>query len=189
MSALALRPHDRRALILGTLLLVVLLGFARIVRPAMASLAQDRRALSEQQELLARERALLAVAPKLPQAQRTVNQVLAGASARLFAGDSVAATAELTSFVTDVATATGVRVSMVEGRPPRTTSGVSQLSVDVRGEGTWRQVLTFIRAVESSGHLVDASTVRIERGMRGGPLGGSLVSLSATLTGYGRALP
>lgn len=189
MSALTLRPQDRRALVLGAVVLVTLLGFTRIVRPAMASLAQERQALSAQKELLARERALLAAAPKLPQVQRNVNQVLAAESARLFAGDSVAASAELTSFVTDVASATGVRVSMVEGRPPRTTSGVSRLSVDVRGEGTWRQVLAFIRSVESSGHLVDASSVRIERGMRGGPLGGSLVSVSATLTGYGRGTP
>ena len=189
MSALTLRPQDRRALVAGIVVLVALLGFTRIVQPALASLAQERQALSEQKKLLAREQALLIIAPELPRAQRTVNEALAGESARLFAGDSVAATAELTSFVTDVASATGVRVSMVEGRPSRATNGVSQLSVDVRGEGTWRQVLAFIRSVESSGHLVDASIVRIERGMRGGPLGGALVSMSATLTGYGRVSP
>lgn len=185
----ALRAQDRRALLVGGVVLGALFGFVRIVRPAMDSLAHQRQVLAEQAALLARERSLLAVAPALSRAQGDVSRALAAEATRLFDGDSVAATGALSGFVADVAAATDFRLITVEGRPPRSARGVTRLSVDVRGEGSWRAALTFVRALESTARLVDVTTVRIERGARGGPLGGELVSVSATLNGYGRSAP
>ena len=79
--------------------------------------------------------------------------------------------------------------STVEGRTPHSERGVTRLSVDIRGEGSWRQVLAFVHALESTARLVDVASVRIERGARGGPLGGELISLAATLNGYARSAP
>lgn len=184
-----LRRQDRRALTLGAIALVAMLGYARVARPAFDQLTRDEQALAEQKDLLARERALLAIAPSLPHAQRDADRVLAAEQSRLFAGDSVAATAALTSYAADVASAAGVKLSMVEGRAPVTRRGLTRLMVDMRGEGSWRQVLSFVRVLESAEQLVDVATLRLERGPRGGPLGGDTVTLFVTIAGYSRSAP
>ena len=185
----ALRPGDRRAVLMGAAALVIMLGYARVAKPAFESLALDSQVLTEQQELLAREQALLAVAPRLPAARRDVDRILDGARTRVLAGDSVAATAALASYAADVATATGVHLTAVEGRPPTVERGVMRVLIEVRGEASWRQVLTFVRLLESSPQLVDVASVRVERGPRGGPLGGDSETFIATLAGYGRGAP
>jgi type II secretory pathway component PulM len=181
-----LKPQDRRALLVGGVMLVLLVGYARVLKPGLASLAAERELVADQRALLVRERALVAVAPSLPARLKQVNQVLMAERPRLFAGDSVAASAELTAFASQVAQVAGVQLASIEARTPVTTRGVTRLTADVRGDGSWRQVLSFVRLLEVSGQLVEVSSVRLERGARGGPLGGDLVSFSATLTGYGR---
>lgn len=181
-----MRPQDRRALKVGAIALVLLFGYSRVLKPALDRLSLERRTLSEQGALLARERALVAAAPSFPRLQNDASQILGAERGRLFAGDSVAATAELTSYVAQVSTAAGVHLTTIEARTPSTERGVTRLLVDVRGEGTWRQALAFVRLLEVSAQLVDVTGLRIERGARGGPLGGDLVSISATLAGYSR---
>jgi|GEM_PF-3081466 len=182
----SLRPQDRRALMTGAVLLAVLLGYSRVAKPAYENLRTSRRELTDQKALLVRERALVAAAPSLPKSQRAVKQALAAESSRLFLGDSVAATAELSAYASQIATAAGVHLTTVDGRTPVTTRALTRLSVDIRGEASWRQVLNFLHVLETSGQLVDLVNVRIERGPRGGPLGGDMVSLGATLAGYSR---
>ena len=181
-----LRAQDRRALIAGAIALMVLFGYSRVARPAFERLRMEQRTLLEQETLLARERSLVAAAPALPGAQRSVDRALAAEAPRLFAGDSVAATAELSAYVSQLASVAGVHLTTVDGRTPVTTRALIRLSVDVRGEATWKQVLTFVHLLETSGQLVDVASVRIERGPRGGPLGGEMVSVAATLAGYSR---
>ena len=181
-----LRQQDRRALMTGAVALAILLGYSRIAKPALENLRTSQHELADQQALLVRERALVAVAPSLPRSQREVKQVLAAESSRLFVGDSVAATAELSAYVSQIATAAGVHLTTVDGRTPVTARALTRLSVDIRGEASWRQVLTFLHVLETSGQLVDLVNVRIERGPRGGALGGDMVSLGATLAGYSR---
>lgn len=185
----ALRPQDRRALAIGGVVLVVLLGYSRVLKPGLARLSAERQLVSDQRALLVREQALVAVAPSLPARAKQANQVLAAERPRLFVGDSVAASAELTSYASQIATAAGVHLTTIEARTPVTARGVTRLTADVRGEGSWRQVLAFVRLLEVSGQLVEVSSLRLERGARGGPLGGDLVSLSATLAGYSRGAP
>jgi hypothetical protein len=153
----------------------------------VSQLRERGRAVDTERDLLARERALLAVAPRLPGAQRAAERTIADESPRLFAGDSVAATAELTGYVADVANESDVRLTSVEARTPNTERGVMRLLVDARGEGSWSDVLGFVAALESSEQLADVESVRIERGPRGAnPAGGPMVSLTLTIAGYGR---
>lgn len=188
-SGFMLRHQDRRALVLGAIALAAMLVYSRILRPSFEQLSRDTQTLEAQNGLLAREETLLAAAPRLPIAKHEGERILAGEQGRLFIGDSVAATAALASYATGVATAAGVQLSMVEGRPPTSRQGVARLFVDVHGEGNWRQVLAFVRLLESSARLVDVANIRIERGPRGGPLGGDSVALTATIAGYGLGAP
>src|SRR5258708_5163387 len=176
-----MREQDKRALIMGAVVVIALLGYARLARPVFERLQAERRLVADQEALLGRERSLLAAARSFSGVERDLRQRLVTETPRLFAGDSVAATAELTAYVAGVAAASGVRFTTVEGRTPRTDRGATRLLVDVRGEGSWRQVLTFVKLLESAGQLVDVHNVRIERGPPAGPLGGALVSMSATL--------
>ena len=179
-----LRPSDRRALVAGAAVVVAMLTYSGIIRPALAGLQSERQVLEERRGLLDRERALLATAPQLPRVEQETRRILAAEAPRLFMGDSVAATAELNTYVSQLATAAGVRLSSVEGRPVAVDRGLMRLSVELRGEGTWRQVMTYARSLEASTRLVQVANVRIERGARGGPLGGAMISMSATLVGY-----
>jgi hypothetical protein len=187
VPSLSLGERDRRALYIGGSVLLLLLGWTRIARPAIAQLGEGRRTLAEQRALLARERSLVAAAPQLPAAQRAADRALAGETSRLFVGDSVGATAELTSYVADVATESEVRLTSVEARASSASAGVTRLLVDARGEGSWSQVLDFVAALESSEQLVDLPNVRIERGARPGAAGGSTVTVAVTVAGYARS--
>ena len=184
-----LRQQDRRALVFGAVVLALLLGYARVVRPAVAQLREQRMLLHEEQTRLARERSLLASVTSGPNAQTAIVRQLNAEGPRLFAGDSVAATAELTSYTTGIADASQLRLTSVEAHAPRTTQGITTLAIDVRGEGSWRNALAFAHSMESATRLVDIQSLRIERGARGGPLGGDLVAVSATLSGYSRSAP
>ena len=181
-----MRAQDRRALIIGATAIIAGVAFAFGVRPAVAQLALTHQQLSEQQELLMRERALLAGSMKLLAAQRETDNALAVESKRLFPGDSVGAMAEVTSFVSAAATKAAVRLTTLEGRQPRVRDGVIELAVEIRGEGTWKDVLYLVRALESADRLVNLTNLHIERGARGGPLGGALVSVGVTVVGYAR---
>lgn len=182
-----MRAQDRRALMIGGIILAVLLVYSRIARPAFDRYLAEQRAVEEQRALLGREQALVAAAPTLPRVQRDADATLATERPRLFRGDSVAATAELSAYVSQVATASGVHLSTIDGRAPQSARGLVRLSVDVRGEAAWRQVLSFVHHLEASSQLVNVSSIRIERGPRGGPLGGETVNVAATLTGYARS--
>lgn len=186
VPSFSLGARDRRALLVGGAALVLLVGWSRVARPAIAQLREQERTLAEQRALLARERSLLLAAPQLPAMQRAADRTLGAEDARLFVGDSVGATAELTSYVADVAGESAIRLTSVEARAPRAEGGVTRLSVDARGEGSWSKVLDFVAALESSEQLVDVTSVRIERGARPGAAGGATVSGALTVAGYTR---
>ncbi len=184
-----LRPADRRALVYGGIAIAILLTYSLVARPALARLSADRQTLGVRRGLLEKERALLAAAPQLPRIEQAARSALATELPRLFTGDSVAATAELNTYVSQLASAAGIRLSSVEGRPTSVDRGLMRVNVEVRGEGNWRQILTYARSLESSTRLVQISKVRVERGARGGPLGGAMISMSATLSGYAERAP
>src|SRR5260221_14310793 len=136
-----LRARDRRAITLGAIVLVMVLGYAKIIRPLRTDIAHDREALHEQRGLLARERALIARAPTLPAARRDVEQALSAEQTRLFSGDSVAATSELSGFVADVARATGGTLTSLEGRAPAGAGGEYRKGDHLKSEGDLPQVI------------------------------------------------
>lgn len=184
-----LRPQDRRALILGAILATAMFGYAYVVRPAIARLIGQRELLKDEQTDLARERSLLASVGRLPRARDAIVSQLKAEAPRLFVGDSVAAMAELTSYVTGIADGSQMRLTSVEAHAPRSAQGITTLAVDVRGEGSWRNALAFVHSLESATRLVNIVSLRVERGARGGPLGGDLVSFSATVAGYSGSAP
>ena len=187
LPSVSLRPRDRRALVLGGIVVALMLGWTRVARPAVERIRTGERTLAEQRSLLARERALVAVASSLTAMQRAAEKVIAAEDARLFAGDSVGATAELTAYVADVADEAEVRLTSVEARAPVTDRGVTTLLVDARGVGSWSHVLDFVAALEGSEQLVDVRSVRVERGARGAALsGGPTVTVVVTLAGFAR---
>lgn len=179
---------DRRALMIGVVSVALLLGYAHVLRPAIGSLREQRRALDDARSVLAREQGLVAAAPRLPDAQRNAQRALAQATARMLEGDSVRATAELSELVGRLAKGAGVRVGSAEGRAPVRSHGLVRLAVEVRGEASWGQLLAFIHSLESARQLLDVNAVRVERGAQGaGSIPGAAVSYSAVIAGYARA--
>ncbi len=188
-AALPFSAKDRRALVVGALAVAGMLGYAKLLRPLLAETAMRTSALAEQSALVVRERALVANAASLPREREALRQAMAASRDRLFPGDSVAAVAALATYVSDVARATGARLTTVEARSVARSGGLATLAVELRGEATWRQAVAFVRALESAGPLVDVRELRLEAGARGGPLGGDLVSITGVVAGYGVAAP
>jgi hypothetical protein len=62
----AMSPRDRRALVVGCLVLVPLLGWGVLARPYLATVAELRDRTELEASLLERERAVLRQAPTLP---------------------------------------------------------------------------------------------------------------------------
>jgi len=109
MSWSTMSSRDRRAVTIGALVLLPPLLFIFGVRPYMNTLADAREQLITEREALARERAALTLARKNPQLQHLADSAMRQMEPRLFAGrDDVMASAELASYLADVAR--GVRV-------------------------------------------------------------------------------
>ncbi|MEO5814683.1 MAG: GspMb/PilO family protein [Gemmatimonadaceae bacterium] len=181
--------RDQRTLVIGALAVVAMLGYAKLWRPMVAETSARMATLGQQSSLVQRERELLAGMSTLPRERETLRRAMQESRDRLFNGDSIAAVAALATYVSDVARATGTRLGSVEARPVSHVGGLTTLAVELHGEATWRQAVGFIRALESAGPLIDVRELRLETGARGGPLGGDLVSITGTVSGYSAGAP
>lgn len=185
MSWSTMSPRDRRALAIGGALLVPALLFALVVRPLAGGVGETRERVREQRELLARERGLVAEAPRYPARLRRAEAALRAEAPRLFRGiDGLAAASALEEYVSDAAERNRVSVRQSESRDGETVAeGITALQVDLQGEGDLRGILSLLRALDSGPRLVRVEQLAIEA--RGA---GDNAPLSFNLTAIGYAM-
>jgi hypothetical protein len=171
----------RRADVAVAIVAALLIGGIFIV-PALASLGRDASVLSEREALLHHQESLVASAKRLGTTGSDLHRRLAVERARLFHGDSTAATAELADYAGRLADDSGVQLASLEGTPALMTRGVVQVSATVRSEGNWRHTLGYLRALESSPKLIRVSELRLI------PVGNGDIELSATVSGYAEVM-
>jgi Type II secretion system (T2SS), protein M subtype b len=179
-------PRDRRAVLLGIGILLPGLLYIWAVRPYMTALSDVRDQLATERATLARERAAIATARRNPQLQHIADSAMRAMRPRLFEGkDDVMASAELASYLGDVARKTRVWLQTANTRPAVSEAdGVRTLRVEIRAESDLRGVLTFLQALERGDKLVRVDRLDISRTPRSNDSDEETLSVAATLAGF-----
>lgn len=187
MKISEMSTRDRRALTLGAAILLPALFYVWGVKPYAAALTDSRQRLSIERETLARERAAVSAAHRNPALQHVADSAMRVTAPRLFAGrDDVMASAELASYLGDVARRHHVWLQDASTRPAATADGgVRTLHVEVRAESDLQGILEFLQALENGGKLVRVDRVDISRQpSRSDENGAETLALSATIAGF-----
>lgn len=180
-------PRDRRALLLGALILAPALFYIWGVRPYIAALDDTHQQLDAERDGLARERAAIAAARKNPELQHLADSAMRAAAPRLFEGrDDVMASAELAAYLGDVARARHVWLQDASTRPAvLSPSGVRTLRVEIRAESDLQGVLSLLQVLETGPKLVRVERLDITHQPNRSEEGGAeTLALSATISGF-----
>lgn len=185
MSTMSTR--DRRAVLVGALVVVPALAFIWGVRPYLAALDMARDRLDAERTTLASEQGALAAARRNPELKQVVDSALRAMKPRLFQGrDDVIASAELASYLGQVARRSHVWLQDAATRSAtNTTPGVRTLHVDVRAQADFRGLLAFLDALDHGDKLVRVERMDVSRGVAGpGDDNVEVLTITATLAGY-----
>lgn len=177
--------RERRAILIGAG--VVLAGFAliwgRMYRDALSS---ERDELATERATLARERVAVATARHNPQLQRIADSAMRAMRPRLFEGkDDVMASAELASYVGDVARRARVWLQDAGTRPATPAAeGVRTLRVEIRAESDLQGTLLFLQGLERGDKLVRIDRLDISHAARSDEKDAEVLSIAATISGF-----
>lgn len=186
MSWRTMKQSDRRAIVIGALVLLPGLLFVWAVRPYRAGLADARDQLGTERAALARERAAIDNAHRNPQLKHLADSAMTAMRPRLFEGkDDVMAGAELASYLGDVARDTRVWLEDAATRPATpAVNGVRTLRVEIRAESDLLGTLMFLQRLERGEKLVRVERLDISRTPRSEGEDTETLSIAATLAGY-----
>jgi hypothetical protein len=159
--------RDRRAVVYGGFVLLPALLYIWGVRPYQAALSDARDQLATERAALARERAAILTARKNPQLQHIADSAMRVMRPRLFEGkDDVMASAELASYLGDVAQRARVWLQDASTRPATPAAqngGVRTLRVEIRAESDLQGTLKFLQALERGDKLIRIDRLDISR--------------------------
>jgi type II secretory pathway component PulM len=186
MSLATMNSRDRRALMLGLVILGPALAYIWGVKPLFASFNRTRDQIFEQRQLLAQEKAAVAAARQNPDLQRIADSAMRAMAPRLFEGrDDVQASAELASHLTDVAQRSDVLLQTAATRPTVLSTGIRSLRVEIRAESDIRGILEFLQTLEGSEKLLRVDRLDISRSMAATDVEGvEPLAVAATIVGF-----
>jgi hypothetical protein len=178
--------RDRRAIMTGAIVLLPALLYIWAVRPYQSALADARDQLATERATLARERAAIATARKNPQLQHVADSAMRAMRPRLFEGkDDVMASAELASYLGEVAAETRVWLQDAGTRPAvRAAEGVRTLRVEIRAESDLLGTMMFLQALERGEKLIRVDRLDISRSRRGDDEDMETLAITATIAGF-----
>lgn len=189
MTRWTLSARDRKAVTLGSLVLVPALGFSLVVRPFLRARRELREQVREQRELLSREVDLVASAHALPAALDAAARALASQQGRLLPGhDALSASAALVSLIGDEARRQGVLLEAIESKPPEPVAGgLVAVPIEVHGRGDLEGLLRWLEALETGPRLLrvqQLSAARLDAGVPRGSGDVETLILTAAVRGY-----
>lgn len=185
MKRATLSGRDRRALLLGLAMLALALLYRVAVKPYAEALADTRDRAAIEGRALAREQALLSLAPRQDAIRRTLDSVVSASRDRLFgAADDGIAAAEVGTYLTTLARSHNVWLRAAEPRDSKTSpSGVRALPVDIHAESDFEGVRSFLHALERGTKLLRVDHLTITPGADSSAAR-PVMQLRATVTGY-----
>lgn len=183
-----LKARDRRALVLGLLLVTPVAGYRVVVAPWLADTAELRASLAAERSLLARELAVVDGAAALPAAAADLQTELDGVRPWLLdAATALAASGALSRDVAAHAEDAGILIQEVQGRDGGEDVGaVHASSLAVRALGDLEGILRFLHALENEPTLLTVGELSLRTaGVNDGDLEqGQLMSLALVVSGY-----
>jgi hypothetical protein len=187
MSWSSMSPKDRRAIVLGAIIVLPPLFFIWGVRPYRAALGATRDELAITRLALSREKAAVAGTGEGPNAQRSADSALMMAAPRLFEGrDDAIASAQLASYLGNIARRSRVLMQDANTRPSESSAeGIRTLKVEVRAESDIQGITTFLHNLEAGQKLVRVDRLEISRvpGLEERN-GFETLSIAATIAGF-----
>jgi hypothetical protein len=162
-----LAPRDRRAILIGLCVLLPAAVYVLGVRPYRAALAEIRDLVSAEQDLLRRERDLLASADAMPWEMETVQEAADHFGDRLVRASSlVLAEGVMSGFLESSAVRSRVLLEEIRGGEPdrgeEPPPGLSVLRLHLRGESDLEGVLTFLDEIEKNQLLLRVRGLALE---------------------------
>ncbi len=183
---------DRRAIIIGALILLPSLFYVFGVRRYSEAMAETRDELETARLALSREKAAVVGTRTDPNAQRTADSALAMAMPRMFEGrDDAFASSQLAAYLGRVAQHSRVLMQDANTRPSSTNEeGIRTLRVEIRAESDLRGIVTFLQNLEGGGKLVRVDRLEISRvpGLEE-KNGFETLSVAATIAGFAFGVP
>jgi hypothetical protein len=180
-------PKDRRAILLGAVIVLPFLIYLWGVRPYRAALESTRDELETARVALSREKAAVAVTSASPGSQRMADSALIIVTPRLFEGrDDAIASAQMAAYLGSIARRSRVLMQDANTRPSTTSpEGIRTLRVEVRAESDIQGVATFLQNLESGQKLVRVDRLEISRvpGLEE-KNGFETLSIAATISGF-----
>jgi hypothetical protein len=180
-------PKDRRAILLGGVILVPALLFIYVVRPYRTTLADTRDAIELERIALSRELAAVRNAKIDPTGQRAADSAVRLAAPRLFEGrDDAFASAQLAAYLGMIAKRSRMLLQDANTRPAEVLpEGIRTLRVELRAESDVQGVTTFLHNLEGGDKLVRVDRLEISRvpGLEDRN-GFETLSIAATVSGF-----
>jgi hypothetical protein len=185
----AMNQRDRRAVVIGALVLLPFAVFLWGVRPFRAALSDARDQLDTERATLARERAAVATATQNPRLQHVADSVMLAMRPRLFEGkDDVMASSELAGYLGEVAERSRVWLQDAGTRPAAAAvDGIRTLHVEIRAESDITGALLFLQNLENGEKLVRVDRLDVSRARRAGQEDSETLSIVATISGFATA--
>ncbi len=189
MNGLSMRVRDRRALIVGLAIVGPILLFQGAIAPYARALGQVREQIEVERNLLRRERAMIAEAPRYPELVEQAVSLLQARRDRLFSGpEPLSAAAALVNYVGQAAREHRVLVQQSETEDADPAGpGIVTLQISVRGVSDLEGLLGFLKALEQGPKLVRVQEISIEQPQRliRPRRDEETLAFRAVLTGYG----
>lgn len=161
-----LSPRDRRAALIGALLILPATAWTQGVMPYLRAVHDARAELRSERELLDRELQVLAGAGRYPaEFSAGADRLLAEVPRLMGGGDDGAASAALAGYLRGVAQAARVHLTRVEPASSADAgAGITALPLEVSGEGDLEGVMTMLHLLENGPRLVHVTGMTLETG-------------------------
>jgi type II secretory pathway component PulM len=185
----ALSLRDRRAVVVGSAIVMAAVSLSLVVRPLLRTRTALRDQLQEQQGLLTRELGLITTNNRIPEELDAAATALRSVQGRLFPDrDALGATAALVTLVSETARRQGVLLESVESGVPEVVGGnILAVRVDVHGRSDLEGLLKWLVALEGSRKLLRVEQLSITHAGAGSlsdSVDVEVLTLTASLRGY-----
>jgi Tfp pilus assembly protein PilO len=173
----ALRPRERRLLILAGVLGIGVAGYVYVAEPLIERHAATRELVVARRGLLVRQERLLARAEAYRRELEALRAEIARRQAQLLAGDKApVAASELQKLVKTTAQEAGIEVRSERILAPVDRGGYAEVPVEVTLSGPIRGLTTFLHRLEEAPILLALTDLKVRA-----PTTGAARDLSATI--------
>ena len=173
----AMRPRERRLLVLAGLLVIVVVGYLYVVEPLVETHAARRELVVVRRSLLARQQRLVARSDAYDRELGTLRAEIGRRRARLLAGDKApVAASEIQKLVKTTAQEAGIEIRSERILAPVDRGGYAEVPVEVTLSGPVRGLTRFLHRLEEAPLLLALTDLKVRA-----PATGATRELSATI--------